>query len=51
MLDTVTAARAAYAEQVAEVMAPVREGSVLPYEDIMAGKFDISEFLRGGPSS
>jgi len=51
LLDTVTAARAEYAEQVAEAMAPVREGSVLPYEDIMAGKFDISEFLRGGPSS
>ena len=51
LLDTVTAARAEYAEQVADAMAPVREGSVLPYEDIMAGKFDISEFLRGGPSS
>lgn len=50
LLDTVAAARAEYATQVADVMAPVREGAVLPYEDIMAGKFDISEFLRGGAS-
>ena len=50
LLDTITAARAEYAAQVADAMAPVREGSALPFEDIMAGKFDISEFLRGGPS-
>jgi hypothetical protein len=48
LLDTVAAARAEYAARVAEVMAPVRDGAVLPFEDIVAGKFDISEFLRGG---
>ncbi|NUP48784.1 MAG: YbaB/EbfC family nucleoid-associated protein [Catenulispora sp.] len=50
LLDTIAAARAEYAEQMAEVMAPVREGAALPFDDILAGKFDISEFLRGGPS-
>ena len=50
LLDTVAAARAEYAAQVAEVMAPVRDGAVLPFDDILAGKFDISQFLRGGPS-
>jgi hypothetical protein len=50
LLDTVDAARAEYAAQVAEAMAPVRADAVLPFEDIMAGKFDISEFLRGGAS-
>ncbi|GAA1995105.1 hypothetical protein [Catenulispora subtropica] len=50
VLDTVAAARAEYAAQVAEVMAPVREGAALPFDDIVAGTFDISEFLRGGPS-
>jgi hypothetical protein len=50
LLDTVSAARAEYAAQVADAMAPVREGAVLPFEDVMAGRFDISEFLRGGLS-
>lgn len=50
LLDTVGAARAEYAAQVADAMAPVREGAVLPFEDIMSGRFDISEFLRGGGS-
>jgi hypothetical protein len=48
VLDTITAARAEYAERISELMAPVREGAALPFEEIMAGKFDISEFLRGG---
>lgn len=50
VLDTVAAARGVYAAEVADAMAPVREGAVLPFEDIMAGKFDISEFLRGSSS-
>ncbi|MBS2536153.1 YbaB/EbfC family nucleoid-associated protein [Catenulispora sp. NF23] len=48
VLDTVTAARAEYAEHVSELMAPVRAGAALPYEQIMAGTFDVSAFLREG---
>ncbi|GAA2025187.1 hypothetical protein GCM10009839_23990 [Catenulispora yoronensis] len=50
VLDTVAAARAEYAAQVAKAMAPAREGAALPHDQILAGTFDISEFLRGGPS-
>jgi hypothetical protein len=48
LLDTITAARAEYAERINELMAPVREGAALPFEEIMAGKFDIAAFLREG---
>ena len=48
ILETLAAARADYAERVAETMAPVRDGAVLPFDEIMAGTFDLSEFLRGG---